>query len=74
MFGAGGLGKAHLAAALSDTLLTPYIRVKSTSSTALVQQRQKAREEFGLEDALKKLDKYELLILDDIGYVKKGSS
>jgi DNA replication protein DnaC len=39
-----------------------------------VQQLQKARKEFRLEDALKKLDKYELLILDDIGYVKKSDS
>ena len=46
--------------------------MKFTSSTALVQQLQKAREGLGLEDALKKLDKYELLILDDIGYVKKS--
>lgn len=28
----------------------------------------------GLTDALRKLDKYELLILDDIGYVKKTDS
>jgi DNA replication protein DnaC len=48
--------------------------VKFASSTALVQQLQKAREEFELEGSLKKLDKYELLILDDIGYVKKGDS
>ena len=39
-----------------------------------MQQLQKAREALGLEDALKKLDKYELLILDDIGYVKKSDS
>ncbi|PKG40937.1 hypothetical protein CXF74_00115 [Psychromonas sp. Urea-02u-13] len=40
----------------------------------MVQQLQKSREALGLEDALKKLDKYELLILDDIGYVKKSDS
>jgi DNA replication protein DnaC len=74
IFGASGLGKTHLAAALGYTLITQSIRVKFTSSTALVQQLQKARKEFGLEDALKKLDKYELLILDDIGYVKKSDS
>ena len=39
-----------------------------------MQQLQKARKEFGLEDALKKLDQYELLIVDDIGYVKKSDS
>jgi DNA replication protein DnaC len=74
LFGASGLGKTHLAAALGYALLEQSIRVKFTSSTALVQQLQKSREELGLEDALKKLDKYELLILDNIGYVKKSDS
>lgn len=72
VFGASGLGKTHLAASLGYALLEQSIRVKFTSSTALVQQLQKSREALGLEDALKKLDKYELLILDDIGYVKKS--
>ena len=71
LFGASGLGKTHLAAAVGHALIAQSIRVKFTSSTALVQQLQKAREALSLEDSLKKLDKYELLILDDIGYVKK---
>jgi DNA replication protein DnaC len=74
LFGASGLGKTHLAAAIGHALITQSIRVKFTSSTALVQQLQKAREELSLEEALKKLDKYELIILDDIGYVKKSDS
>ena len=74
LFGASGLGKTHLAAALGYALIEKSIRVKFTSSTALVQQLQKSREDLGLEDMLKKLDKYELLILDDIGYVKKSDS
>ncbi len=44
------------------------------SSTSLVQMLQKAKEALSLEFELKKLDKYELLILDDIGYVKKTNS
>ena len=74
IFGASGLGKTHLAAALGYALIEQSIRVKFTTSTALVQELQKAKEALGLEDALKKLDKYELLILDDIGYVKKSDS
>ncbi len=74
LFGASGLGKTHLGAAIGHALIAQSIRVKFISSTALVQQLQKAREELSLEDALKKLDKYELLILDDIGYVKKSDS
>jgi DNA replication protein DnaC len=74
LFGASGLGKTHLAAALGYALIGQSVRVKFTTGTAMVQHLQKAREGLGLEDALKKLDKYELLILDDIGYVKKSDS
>ena len=74
LFGASGLGKTHLAAALGYALIEQSISVKFSTGTALVQRLQKAREALGLEDALKKLDKYELLILDDIGYVKKSDS
>jgi len=74
LFGASGLGKTHLAAAVGHALIAQSKRVKFTSSTALVQQLQKAREALSLDEELKKLDKYELLILDDIGYVKKSDS
>ena len=74
LFGASGLGKTHLAAALGYALIEQGVRVKFTTSTAMVLHLQKALVGLGLEDALKKLDKYELLILDDIGYVKKSDS
>ena len=66
IFGASDLGKTHLAAALGFSLIEQSIKVKFSSSTALVQQLQVAREALDLEGALKKLEKYELLILDDI--------
>jgi len=72
LFGASGLGKTHLGAAIGHALVAQSRRVKFISSTTLVQQLQKAKEALELEGALKKLDKYELLILDDIGYVKKN--
>ena len=74
LFGASGLGKTHLGAAIGHALIAQSRRVKFISSTALVQQLQKAKEALELESALKKLDKYELLILDDIGYVKKNDN
>jgi DNA replication protein DnaC len=74
LFGASGLGKTHLACAIGHSLLEKSVRVKFSTSTAIVQELQRAKETLGLDDALKKLDKYELLILDDIGYVKKNDS
>ncbi len=47
------------------------MRVKFSTSTTLVQESQCVKETFGLNDALRKLDKYELLILDNISYMKK---
>lgn len=74
LFGASGLGKTHLACAIGYSLIEKGVRVKFSTSTAVVQDLQKAKETLGLTEALKKLDKYELLILDDIGYVKKSDS
>ena len=74
IFGASGLGKTHLASALGYSLIEKGIRVKFHTSTMLVQELQRAKEELKLSAALQKLDKYELLILDDIGYVKKDDN
>jgi DNA replication protein DnaC len=43
-------------------------------TTDLVQRLQVARRELGLEAAITKLDKYQLLILDDIAYVTKDQA
>lgn len=72
LFGASGLGKTHLAAALGYALVEQSIRVKFITGSHLVQQLQKARTELILDAELKKLDKYELLIIDDLGYVKRS--
>lgn len=72
LFGASGVGKTHLAAAIGHGLTEQGVRVRHYTTTALVQQLQQAREQLQLEDALQKLDKYRVLILDDFGYVKKS--
>lgn len=73
LFGASGVGKTHLAAAIGHALTERGVRVRYVATTALVQQLQLAREQLRLEDALHKLDKYPVLILDDFGYVKKST-
>lgn len=47
-------------------------RVKFISATALVQQLQLAKLQLELQSLLSKLDRYDLLIIDDLGYVKKS--
>lgn len=71
IFGASGVGKTHLASSIGYGLIDAGIRVKFTAATALVQLLQRAKAELKLTDALNKLDKYAVLIVDDIGYVRK---
>lgn len=74
MFGPPGGGKSHLAAALGFALVEGGWRVLFTRTTDLVQRLQMARRELTLESAIAKLDKYHLLILDDLAYVTKDQA
>ncbi len=74
LFGPPGGGKSHLASALGLALVEKGWRVLFTRTTELVQRLQRARTELGLEAALAKLDKYHLLILDDLAYVAKDQA
>ncbi len=74
LFGPPGGGKSHLAAALGFALVENGWRVLFTRTTDLVQRLQIARRELALEAAIAKLDKYHLLILDDLAYVSKDQA
>jgi DNA replication protein DnaC len=74
LFGTPGGGKSHLAAAIGLGLVENGWRVLFTRTTDLVQRLQVARRELVLEAALAKLDKYDLLILDDLAYVTKDQA
>src|SRR5271157_3054522 len=73
-FGPPGGGKSHLAAALGFALIENSWRVLFARTTDLVQKLQIARRDLVLEAAIAKLDKYQLLILDDIAYVTKDQA
>jgi len=74
LFGASGVGKTHLAAGIARRMVELGNRVKFFSAIALVQQLQQAKLQLHLQSALKKLDRFDLLILDDVGYVKKSEA
>jgi DNA replication protein DnaC len=74
VFGPPGAGKSHLAAALGLALVENGWRVLFIRTTDLVQRLQVARRDLALESALRKLDRYDLLILDDIAYVAKDQA
>ena len=74
LFGPPGGGKSHLAAAIGRGLIENGWRVLFTRTTDLVQRLQVARRELALESAIAKLDKYHLLILDDLAYVTKDQA
>jgi DNA replication protein DnaC len=73
-FGRHGAGKSHLAAGLGRALVENGRRVLFIRTRELVQQLQVANRELRLEAAIAKLDKYHLLVLDDISYVAKDQA
>jgi DNA replication protein DnaC len=74
LFGPPGVGKSHLAAALGHAMVDAGYRVLFTRTTDLVQQLQTARQDLKLASAIEKLDKYHLLVLDDLSYVQKSQA
>ena len=74
LFGPPGGGKSHLAAAVGLALVENGWRVLFTRTSDLVKRLQIARRELALESAIAKLDKYHLLICDDIAYVSKDQA
>ena len=74
IFGPPGVGKSHLASAIGLALVENGYRVLFARTTELVQRMQVARRELALEAMLARLDRFHLLILDDIAYVQKDQA
>jgi DNA replication protein DnaC len=72
VFGPSGTGKTHLCSAWGRSMVELGKRVKFISASTLVQQLQLAKLQLELQSLLSKLDRYDLLIIDDLGYVKKS--
>jgi DNA replication protein DnaC len=72
MFGLPGVGKSHAAAAIGHALVDQGHSVLFAPTYKLVQDLLAAKRDLALPRALRKLDIYDLLILDDIGYVQQS--
>lgn len=70
-FGLPGRGKTHLVAAIGHELVRRGVRVLFVAAYALVQRLLAARRALTLESALRELDGFDVIILDDIGYIQQ---
>lgn len=69
VFGNPGTGKTHLSVSLAREWCLRGRRVYFTTAAALVQELLKAKRDLKLNSLLKRLDKFEALIIDDLSYI-----
>lgn len=72
IFGAPGSGKTNLLCALGDQLARQGRTVLFTTCQLLVQELLRAKRDLRLEKLIKKLSRFEALIIDDLGYVQQS--
>ena len=71
-FGNPGSGKTHLLCAIGQELIHNHRRVYFTSTQLVVQDLLIAKRDLGLSKLLKKLSRFDALIIDDLGYVQQS--
>ena len=71
-FGLPGTGKTHLAAALGYEWIASDRSVFFTPTYQLVGRLLRAKRDLELERELRRLDRFQVVILDDIGYVQQS--
>jgi DNA replication protein DnaC len=73
-FGPPGVGKTHLLAGLGHALIDRGHKVLFMRTSELVQRLQAARRDLRLPSELAKLDRFDLLILDDFSYARRDQA
>ena len=71
-FGLPGRGKSHLCWAIGHQLIKNGYTVLTIEAFALVQKLLVAKRDLVLEKYIRALDKFSVVIVDDIGYVKQS--
>lgn len=71
-FGMPGRGKTHVVSAIGHELVARGVSVLWRSACHLVQQLLAAKRDLRLEGELRKLDRFDVIILDDIGYISQN--
>jgi DNA replication protein DnaC len=71
-FGLPGRGKSHLVSAIGHELVRRGYQVLFVPAFKLVQRLLAAKKELDLEATLRRLDRFDAVILDDLGYVQQS--
>lgn len=71
-FGLPGRGKSHLVSAVGHELIRRGYQVLFVPAFKLVQRLLAAKKELDLEATLRRLDHFDAVILDDLGYVQQS--
>jgi DNA replication protein DnaC len=71
-FGLPGLGKSHALCAVAHALIEAGHSVLFMPAYAVVQELLSAKRDLDLPRALRKLDLFEVMLLDDLGYVQQS--
>jgi DNA replication protein DnaC len=73
-FGPPGSGKSHLLSGVGHALIDAGRSVLFTRCSDLVQRLQAARRDLRMPQELAKLDRFDLLVLDDLSYVRRDQA
>jgi len=71
-FGRPGSGKTHLLCAICHQLALQAKKVYFTTCDSIVQQPLRAQRDLELDKLLKKLSRFDVMMIDDFGYVKRA--
>ncbi|MBK9039078.1 MAG: ATP-binding protein [Bdellovibrionales bacterium] len=68
-YGSFGVGKTHLGIALIKELVKKNVRCLFVSTHGLIEQMLEAKKNLMLQHLFKRLDRYDLLVCDELGYI-----